>query len=302
MHRRLQQTLQRSATLSGIGFLTGADVRIRFLPAEENCGVAFQRLDLPGTAPVAACLENVVSGQRRTVIAQDGVAVMMIEHVMAALAGLQIDNCLVQLNAPEPPGFDGSAQPIVDALLQAGIAKQGAPRKLLRIRKRVSVAGTPGEAGIVAEPGAEPVGSDDPVESTLRITYELDYGPESPVPRQTASVWITPDAFLNELAFARTFVLESEVAALRAQGFGLRLTARDLLVFGPQGVIDNRLRAPNECARHKILDCVGDFALIGCDLIGTVNARRSGHQLNHDLARRLRETHQTHCDLATEAA
>ena len=293
MHHRPQQTLQRPATLSGIGFLTGADVRIRFLPAEENSGIVFQRLDLPHSPPVPARLENVISGQRRTVIASRGVTVMMIEHVMAALAGLQIDNCLVQLNAPEPPGFDGSAQPIVEALLQAEITAQTAPRGLLRISQPARVEGLGGKASIVARPGPQPTSSAT-TSPIFQITYALDYGSDSSVPSQKAAFVITPETFVRELAFARTFVLESEVAALRAQGYGLRLTARDLLVFGPDGVIDNQLREPDECARHKILDCVGDFALLGSDLSGTIEACRSGHQLNHDLARRLQQTRQDH--------
>ncbi|NOX57000.1 MAG: UDP-3-O-acyl-N-acetylglucosamine deacetylase, partial [Planctomycetes bacterium] len=195
MHHRPQQTLQRPATLSGIGFLTGADVRIRFLPAKENSGIAFQRLDLPDSPPVAARLENVISGQRRTVIASRGVTVMMIEHVMAALAGLQIDNCcLVQVDAAEPPGFDGSAQPIVEALLQAGITCQTAPRKLLRISEPARVDGLNGQASIVARPGPQPA-SLVPTSPTFQITYALDYGPDSLVPPQKATFVITPETF-----------------------------------------------------------------------------------------------------------
>ena len=277
MQRRRQQTIEYAASLSGPGFFTGAHICIRFLPAEEDSGVVFQRIDLPGSPKVAAHIDNVFPCERRTRIVQDGVSVEMVEHVMAALAGLQIDNCLVQLNGPEPPGFDGSARPMVESLLHVGITEQSAEREVLTVGSPVCV--TDGRGGsIVAEPSAQ---------STLAITYVLDYGPSSPIPAQRLTIDLTPQSFMEGLCFCRTFVLESEVAALQAQGIGRSLTARDLLVFGEDGVIENELRFPDECVRHKILDCVGDFALIGCDLVGSIVARRSGHQLNHDLTRQL---------------
>src|SRR4029077_19926412 len=128
-------------------------------------------------------------------------------------------------------------------------------------------------------------------EGQLKINYSLDYGADSPIVQQQYSVVLTPETFLAEIAFARTFLLEHEAQALRAQGYGKRTTARDLLIFGPQGIIDNKLRRPDECARHKILDCIGDLALIGCDLAGVVSARRSGHQLNAEFVRQAKLAH-----------
>ena len=125
----------------------------------------------------------------------------------------------------------------------------------------------------------------------LHISYSLDYGPHSPIIQQQYSFVVTPETFLAEIAFARTFLLEHEAQALRAQGYGKRTTAKDLLIFGPDGVIDNALRAPDECARHKILDCIGDLALVGCDLAGVVSARRSGHQLNAEFVRQAKLAH-----------
>ena len=128
----------------------------------------------------------------------------------------------------------------------------------------------------------------------LAITYQLDYGDRSPIPPQNLTIEITPESFVREIAFARTFVLESEVAALQAAGYGRRVTHQTLLVFDANGrVIDNELRAPDEPVRHKILDCIGDFALIGADLRGYFNAYRSGHRHNHDLVRRILLTHQS---------
>jgi UDP-3-O-acyl-N-acetylglucosamine deacetylase len=209
----------------------------------------------------------------------------MVEHVMAALAGLQIDNCQVELNAPEPPGCDGSSQAFAEALLEAGSVDLGVPRELLVVQHDVTANSHEGTKEVSALRTARP---------GLVIGYELDYGPESPIPCQSYELEITPESFLRELAFARTFLLEAEATELRAQGYGKRTTARDLLIYGPHGVIENELRAPDECVRHKILDCLGDLALIGCDVSGRLEAFRSGHRLNGEIVRRLQLAHQEH--------
>ena len=269
---RRQRTIRQPAEIRGIGFFTGADVTMRLLPAAENHGRVFQRVDLPQQDLIPATIENTVPRQRRTAVAVGGAVVEMTEHVLAALYGLRIDNCLIQLNAPEPPGCDGSAQRFVDALLNAEIVEQHAPQMTFRVDREYRVAA--GNSEVTARPLAR---------DSLAIGYQLDYGPQSPIRPQILNVEITAETFVAELAFARTFVLESEVEALRAQGFGLRVTEKELLVFGPDGVIGNRLRTPDECVRHKILDCLGDFALLGCDLFGQFNGYRSGHQLNREL-------------------
>jgi len=278
MQDRAQCTIRHAAATSGIGFLTGADVSLRFLPAPANHGIAFQRTDCAGSAPVPALIEYAVPRRRRTAIASGSVVVEMTEHVMAALAGLRIDNCLVQLDAPEPPGHDGSSKEFVDVLLSAGIVEQDEPRKVLVIDSPLCARGEDGGSDVAVRTAAHP---------GLTITYQLDYGLESPIQRQSCSVEVTPETFVNELAFARTFVLETEVQALREEGYGSRTTAKDLLVFGANGVIDNQLRVSNECARHKVLDCIGDLALIGCDIQGHVTAYRSGHSLNREIVSRL---------------
>ncbi|MGH7198984.1 MAG: UDP-3-O-acyl-N-acetylglucosamine deacetylase [Planctomycetaceae bacterium] len=281
-HHRRQRTIRRTVQTCGIGFLTGADVTIRFLPAPPNHGVRFQRIDCRGSEPIPALIDFAVPRQRRTAIEHQGVVVEMTEHVLAALAGLHIDNCLVQIDAPEPPGGDGSALLFVQALLKADIEEQDALRPCLAVRHQIIASAEDGSADVTARPLSRP---------SLVIGYRLDYGPASPIPPQSLSVEITPETFLEKLAFARTFILETEIAQLRSRGYGSRTTARDLLVFGPAGVIDNSLRAADECVRHKILDCLGDFALLGCDLHGRFDAFRSGHRLNREVMHRLRRTH-----------
>lgn len=291
MQKRLQRTIQRSVKISGTGLFTGAESTLHFLPAAANHGIAFQRTDVPASPPIPALIDYTVPRRRRTAIAHRGVVVEMTEHVMAALAGLQIDNCLVQLNAPEPPACDGSSLKFVDALLEAGIVEQQEPRQRLVVESEVRVGPDDGSCDIVARPLGQ---------RTLAISYQLDYGPRCPIQPQVLTVEISPESFVNELAFARTFVLEEEVEAMRQQGYGRRATAKDLIVFGQHGVVDNSLRAPDECVRHKILDCLGDFALIGCDLHGFFNAYRSGHELNRDVVRLLKQSHAKNMGTSTD--
>lgn len=281
MSLRCQRTIARPAEVTGVGFLTGADLMLRFLPAEENFGVRFRRTDLADTSPIPARLDFVVPRQRRTAISLGGATVEMVEHAMAALAGLQIDNCLVELNGPEPPGGDGSSLHFLRALLEAGIVDQSAPQPLLAITEDAKVNGERDDSEIAATPLSR---------HTLAITYELDYGPRSPIRPQQLTVEFSPEIFVTNLAYARTFVLEAEAEALRQQGYGTRITEKDLLIFGPQGVIGNSLRAVDECVRHKILDCIGDFALLGCDVHGHFRAYRSGHALNHAICRQVAAT------------
>lgn len=280
MHLRSQRTIRKETTAQGVGFLTGADVRLRFLPAPENHGIVFQRIDLTGRPCVPATHEHLVPRQRRTGISANGATIELVEHVMAALAGLQIDNCLIEINAPETPGFDGSCKAVVDALLAADSETQPAGKKVLRVTEPVHVIAADGSTL-----DARPFGRDG-----LTITYLLDYGPNSPIPAQSYTTNVTPESFIDEICFARTFILDSEIESLKAQGYGSRTTAKDLLVFTANGVLDNDLMAADECARHKILDCIGDFALTGCDVQGYFNAWRTGHQTNHEIMRQLRNS------------
>ena len=272
---RAQRTLAYPAAVEGVGYVTGALIRLRFLPAPPATGVVFVRTDLSPPVFLAARIEQVSGTKRRTTLGYPPGQVGLVEHVLAALAGLRIDNCYVELNAPEPPGLDGSARSFVEALTQAGTVLQPAYRPIYCVDQPVIVT-QPG-ATLALHPGTE----------DFRISYLLDYGPTSPLVRQAHTQAITPAAFAVELASCRTFILEQEVDQLRRQGLGTRTTMADLLVFGPRGPIDNHLRFANEPARHKILDVVGDLSLLGCDLVGHVVAYRSGHPLNVQLVRAL---------------
>jgi UDP-3-O-acyl N-acetylglucosamine deacetylase len=280
MSSRFQHTLARPATVTGIGFLTGADITVRFFPAPANHGVTFTRTDVIEHVAIPALVEFTAQRSRRTALEHRGVSIELIEHTMAALAGLQIDNCRVELNGPELPGCDGSSRAFTDSLLDAGLLTLDATRQVCPVQLPLSVNLTDTGMAISARPNLEP---------GLRISYELDYGPESPIPAQSLTIDVSPETFLNEIVFSRTFVLEAEAQAFLAQGMGQRLSYQDLIVYGPQGVMDNTLRAPDECVRHKILDCIGDLALLGCDLSAHVICRRTGHRQNADLVRAIQQ-------------
>lgn len=275
--RRSERTLAREAGVSGISFLAGLDVTLRFLPAEPGSGLRFIRTDLPDRPEIPARVQFVVPRQRRTAIQNGSAVVEMVEHVLAALAGLQVDNARIEIDGPETPGCDGSSRAFVAAIESAGIVEQGRRRDLYVIDRPVSVARN--GSSLTAHPSES---------DRLIFSYNLDY-PNTSIGRQSRFVEITPETFRNELADCRTFVLKAEADALRQAGIGLRTKESDLLVFGPDGPIENTLRFPDECVRHKLLDMVGDFALLGKDLVGHVLAHRSGHQLNAELVRALIE-------------
>lgn len=276
---RPQRTLAAPAEVSGVGFVTGARVRLRFLPAGPDQGVTFVRTDRPGRLSLSADASRVRGTERRTTLGTGADSVTLVEHVLSALAGLRIDNCLIEIDGPEPPGLDGSAQGFVEALLAAGTVLQSRARTVWAAEQPVTVSQS--GATVTLYPCA--LGAP----HTLRISYRLDYGIASPIASQCHTMELKPNNYTAELASCRTFVLESEAESLRSQGIGRHLTAKELLVFGRRGPIDNTLRFANEPARHKLLDLIGDLALSRADFAGHLVAYRSGHALNILLATQL---------------
>lgn len=273
--QRCQRTLARPASIRGVGFLTGRDIMVRFLPAAAGEGVEFVRTDLPGRPATAAHVSRVTGTARRTTLGGDE-GVSLVEHVLAALAALRIDNCLVEIDAPEPPGLDGSCQGFMDALAEAGTRTLPAPRYAYATERAVTVSA--GNASLTLHPAEN---------ADLTITYMLDYGANSPIPRQIHTHQFSTGEFARRIAPCRTFLLSEEVEAFRKQGLGSRTSFEDLLVFGSGGVMGNRLRFGDEPARHKVLDILGDIALTGFDIAGHIVACRSGHPLNVALGRQL---------------
>lgn len=271
---RQQRTIATPVRVDGFGYWSSKDVQVEFRPAPARTGIVFVRSDLDEPRRIPANCQHRIETPRRTTLAAGRVTVEMVEHVMAALAGLQIDNCEVWVNRPELPGCDGSSQMFVDALDRAGIVEQNAKRSQLIVTDVTRVGNE--EAWVEARPSKT---------GGLSVKYRLDYGSDSPIGRQLLELDITPSSFRRELATARTFLLQEEADWLRSRGLGTRVTYSDVLVFGPEGPIDNPLRFEDECVRHKMLDLIGDLALAGCDIVGQFVARRGGHRMNAELVR-----------------
>ena len=273
---RCQQTIKKAVELCGRGYWNGRDVRLEFRPAEENTGITFIRVDCPNRPRIQANVLNRVKGPRRTTLVSGGTCVEMVEHVLAALAGLRIDNCEIHVDQPELPGCDGSSFAFVQVLKEAGIQQQESPKTVWAIRDVVRVGNE--HSWIQCEPS--PTGN-------MELGYQLFYWQPS-IGKQEFSCVSTPDIFEKEIARARTFVLQSEANLLQQQGLGLHVTYEEILVFEDSfGPISNELRYSNECARHKVLDMIGDFALVGADIEGRFTAYRSGHHLNSQMANAL---------------
>lgn len=290
------RTPARPAEARGAGLFSGRPATVRFLPAAPGEGVTFRRTDLNGHPAIPAridalCPDPARAGlpaalrARNTILASPAhpaALVLTTEHALSALAGLGVTDTVVELDGPELPIGDGSAAPFVEALLAAGLASHdGAPEPLVLDRDLTADDPASG-ASISASPRSEP---------GCEFVYELDYGPGAPIPAQRASIVLTPgedgEAYARDVAPARTFCLAAEAQAMRAMGLFADLSPRDMLVLGPDGPIDNALRFENEPARHKLLDLIGDLALVGRPLRARIVARRSGHALNHALARLL---------------
>lgn len=275
---RCQRTVHQTAAVEGFGYFSGRDVRVEFRPAAVGSGVTFVRGDLSPAVRVPVTPALRIDVPRRTTLQWRGVRVEMVEHVLAALAGLQIDNCDVWVTAPEMPGCDGSALAFVKALDAAGVAVQPAPVRQIHVRRRIRVGDE--RSWIEAAPSTS---------GHLSVAFDLDYRSHPAIGRQTIRVLVHPANFRSELAPCRTFLEEQTAQAMVAQGIGLRVTPQNLLIFGRDGPRENKLRFDNECVRHKVLDVVGDLALTGCEVVADVRAFRSGHRLHAELAKQLME-------------
>ena len=276
---REQRTIACPRFVEGFGYWSGQDIRVEFHPADVDHGVVFVRHDVQPEVRIRATVDHRCDMPLRTTLESNGVRVEMVEHILAALAGLEIDNCEVRVSAAEMPGCDGSSRAFVEAIESAGVVRQAAPVRRLVVRHPVRL----GDDTAWVEARPHPQG-------LFSVEYHLDYGP-GPIGRQHFRMEVTPEAFRRELASSRTFTRLEEANALRSQGLGERVTARDLLIFDERGPIDNVLRFDDECVRHKVLDLIGDLALSGYALVGHVTAYRSGHRLNAELVRVLVEQH-----------
>ncbi len=277
-----QRTIRRAVSITGFGFWTGEDIQVQFLPAPVNHGISFVRTDIARQPKIPAQIEYRIDKPRQTSLDRHNARVDMVEHLLAAIRGLEIDNLEIRFDGAETPGFDGSALPFAKALLQGEIVVQNQRKKVRVVRKTYQFGDE--EKGIKVAPisGTAP-----------RYRYTVDYTKKQDtplaIPNQSFELDLTFDLFLNEIAPARTFLLQSEANALREMGICRRVSYQDVLVFGPHGVIDNTLRFTNECARHKVLDMIGDFSLSATPIIADISGKRTGHAENAQALKTLLE-------------
>lgn len=273
-----QKTIAQEAKLAGRGMFSGAQAQVRFAPADADTGVVFIRTDLDEPVKIEATVRSVAERSRRTAIKKGQISIETIEHCMAAINALEIDNIFIEVDAPEMPGFDGSSGEYFKALKECGFVEQSKPRKEFAVSQEVSLS----EAG--ASIYALPCDG-----GSLEITYDMDYTQHTGVGRQMLSCTLSTEYFEANLAPARTFLLEAEAKQFQSRGIGTHLGPRDILVISSDGPIKNSFRFPDECVRHKIVDLIGDISLVGRRITGRIVAYKSGHNLNQQLARKLFE-------------
>ncbi len=302
-HHRRQRTIKEESSCTGVGLHTGVESTITFKPAPENYGIRFKRTDIEGSPSIRADIDHVVDISRGTTIEQNGVRIHTVEHALAAVSGLRIDNVLIELTSKETPVMDGSAKDFVEALKLSGLVIQEANRKVLAIGNAVTYSDTVKEIDIHVIPS-----------DRFRVTFMVEY----PLPQlgtQYEAIYNMEEDFAKEVAPARTFCFLSEVEMLKQQGlikggsldnavviidkeieeneinhlrnlFGIEET----IITGANGILNGKaLRYKNEPVRHKTLDLIGDLALLGVPIKGHVTAARSGHASNVEFVKMIRK-------------
>lgn len=299
-----QQTIKNEVTLSGVGLHTGNKSNMTFKPAPENYGVKFKRTDLPNSPEIPADIDHVIDISRGTTIAKDGAEVHTVEHVLASIMGCEIDNIIVELDSNEPPIMDGSAKDYVHTLKAAEIIAQEAKRDYLVIEDTVHYQDEKNNVDIVALP----------LKDDFRVSVMIDYNNPA-LGVQHTGLFNLENEFEKEFAPSRTFCFLSEVEYLREQGLikggdlnnaivivdkdatddelesmKKKLGIEESIILGSNGIINNKkLRFKNEPARHKLLDLIGDLALIGAPVKGQILAARPGHKSNVEFTKMLRK-------------
>ncbi len=271
-----QRTLRNVIRATGVGLHTGEKVYLTLRPAAVDTGIVFRRVDLSEPVEIAARLENVGDTRLSTTLVKGAVRISTVEHLLSALAGLGVDNAYIDLSAAEVPIMDGSAGPFVFLIQSAGIEEQNAPKRFIRIKRRVEV--EDGDKRACFEPY-----------EGFKVSFSIDF--DHPVfrgRRRAATVDFSTTSFVKEVSRARTFGFMREVELLQSQGLALGGSMDNAIVMDDYRILnEDGLRYEDEFVRHKILDAIGDLYLLGHSLIGAFTGYKSGHQLNNKLLRAL---------------
>ncbi len=268
----VQHTIRRSVSCSGIGLHSGEKVTLSLRPARAGYGVRFRRADLGGVE-IPATVDNVDRLHYATGLSRDAGTVETVEHLLAALVSLGVDNVVVELNQAEVPIMDGSAASFVYLVHEAGLKRLTRPRRYLKALRPISL--TRGEKRIALYPSDH-----------FKVTYSISF--DHPLLRHmTHTLRVTQESFVDEIAPARTFGFLKEVEMLRQKGLALGGSLDNAVVLGETGVLNSSLRFDDEFVRHKILDVIGDLALVGYPVIGHLVAHRGGHELHAAFAEKI---------------
>ena len=269
-----RRTLKRSVGCTGIGLHSGKPVRLDLKPAPAEHGIRFRRVDVGVEIP--AVLENLGGLDHATRLVRDGVCVDTVEHLLSALFALGVDDAIIEVDGPEVPVLDGSAGPFVILIHEAGLKPLPVARRHLKVLRPVEV--VRGGKWIRLSPADH-----------FHVSYAIGF--DHPLLRhQAVSVRVTPEAFVERIASARTFGFLRDVEALRKSGLALGGSLENAVVIGETGVLNNKLRFEDEFVRHKVLDAIGDLALLGHPVVGHLEAHKAGHALHAALALKLRQT------------
>jgi UDP-3-O-[3-hydroxymyristoyl] N-acetylglucosamine deacetylase/3-hydroxyacyl-[acyl-carrier-protein] dehydratase len=260
----MRRTVARPAQVAGVGLHLGVGCTLEFQPASSGSGVSFQRRDLAGAAPIPARAEHAVLTERRTQLGEEPNAVHTVEHVLAAVHALELDDLVISMDGPEPPIMDGSAGPFFEALRAAGVMEQPGALRVGRLAAPLRL--EDGESVYEAVPAEE-----------LELDVTIDF-PHALIGRQRYTSAVTAERFARELAWARTFGFVQEVEPLRARGLIKGASTQNAVVLDATGVVENALRSPDEFVRHKMMDCVGDLALAGVRLKARIVAHKPSHR------------------------
>jgi len=273
-----QRTLRRQISCVGIGLHSGNKVHLSLKPAHADFGIRFRRTDLGGH-DVPATVQHLAGIQLATGLACNDVSVETVEHLLAALTSFGIDNLLVELSSPEVPIMDGSAAPFIYLIQEAGVKRLAAPRKYLKIVRPIAI--SRGDKRIALYPSDH-----------FKVTYSISY--DHPLLRhQSRTLRITEESFAEQVAPARTFTFLKDVEMMRQNGLALGGSLENAIVLGETGILNNALRFEDEFVRHKILDAIGDLALVGYPVIGHLVAHRAGHALHTEFAAKILEETQS---------
>jgi UDP-3-O-[3-hydroxymyristoyl] N-acetylglucosamine deacetylase len=271
-----QRTLKNVIRATGVGLHTGEKVYLTLRPAPSDTGIIFRRIDLSEPVDIRACPENVSDTRLSTTLECNGARVSTVEHLMSAFAGLGIDNAYVDLTAAEVPIMDGSAGPFVFLVQSAGIAEQSAPKRFMRIKKKIRL--EEGDKWACFEPF-----------EGFKVSFAIEFNhPTFRNSTQNASVDFSTTSFVREVSRARTFGFMGDLEALRAAGLARGGGLDNAIVLDEYRILnDDGLRYEDEFVKHKVLDAIGDLYLLGHPLIGAFSAHKSGHSLNNRLLREL---------------